>query len=50
MGGLEIRATGKSVVGRRFYFVRVTAGKVVEFRSHLVAARDDGAARADAQS
>ena len=38
MGGMEIPATGKSVVGRGAYFVRVTDGKVVEFSSHPDAA------------
>ena len=38
MGGMEIPATGKSVVGRGAYFVRVADGKVVEFSSHPDAA------------
>jgi steroid delta-isomerase-like uncharacterized protein len=38
MGGMQVPATGKSVVGRGAYFVRVTEGKVVEFSSHPDAA------------
>jgi steroid delta-isomerase-like uncharacterized protein len=38
MGGMEIPATGRSVVGRGAYFVRVRDGKVVEFSSHPDAA------------
>jgi predicted ester cyclase len=38
MGGMQIPATGKGVVGRGAYFVRVTDGKVVEFSSHSDAA------------
>jgi steroid delta-isomerase-like uncharacterized protein len=34
MGGLEMPPTGRSVVGRGAYFVRVRDGKVVEFSSH----------------
>ena len=38
MGGMQIPATGKSVVGHGAYFVRVAGGKVVEFSSHPDAA------------
>jgi steroid delta-isomerase-like uncharacterized protein len=38
MGGMQIPATGKSVVGHGAYFVRVADGKVVEFSSHPDAA------------
>ncbi len=38
MGGMEIPATGKSVVGRGPYFARVKDGKVVEFSAHPDAA------------
>jgi steroid delta-isomerase-like uncharacterized protein len=38
MGGMEIPATGKSVLGRGAYFARVKDGKVVEFSSHPDAA------------
>ena len=38
MGGMQIPATGKSVVGHGAYFVRVRDGKVVEFSSHPDAA------------
>ena len=38
MGGMELPATGKPVVGRGAYFFRVKAGKVVEFSSHPDAA------------
>jgi steroid delta-isomerase-like uncharacterized protein len=34
MGGMEIPATGRSVVGRGAYFVRVWDGKVVEFTNY----------------
>jgi steroid delta-isomerase-like uncharacterized protein len=34
MGGLEIPATGRSVVGRGAYFVRVRDGKVAEFTNY----------------
>jgi len=38
MGGMQIPATGKSVIGRGSYFVKVRDGKVVEFSSHPDAA------------
>lgn len=38
MGGMEIPPTGKSVVGRGAYFVRVRDGKVVEFTNYPDAA------------
>jgi steroid delta-isomerase-like uncharacterized protein len=38
MGGMQIPATGRSVVGRGAYFARVADGKVVEFSSHPDAA------------
>lgn len=38
MGGMEIPATGKSVVNKGAYFVRVQDGKVVEFSTHPDAA------------
>jgi steroid delta-isomerase-like uncharacterized protein len=38
MGGMEIPATGRSVVGRGAYFARVRDGKIVEFSSHPDAA------------
>jgi len=38
MGGMEIPATGRSIVGRGSYFVRVKDGKVVEFSAHPDAA------------
>jgi steroid delta-isomerase-like uncharacterized protein len=38
MGGMEIPATGKSVVGRGAYFARVKNGKIVEFSAHPDAA------------
>jgi steroid delta-isomerase-like uncharacterized protein len=38
MGGMEMPATGKSVVGKGAYFARVQGGKVVEFSSHPDAA------------
>ena len=38
MGGMEMPATGKTVVGRGAYFARVKEGKVVEFSSHPDAA------------
>jgi steroid delta-isomerase-like uncharacterized protein len=38
MGGMEIPPTGKSVVGRGAYFVRVKDGKVVEFTNYPDAA------------
>jgi steroid delta-isomerase-like uncharacterized protein len=38
MGGMEMPATGKSVVGKGAYFARVKDGKVVEFSSHPDAA------------
>ena len=38
MGGMELPATGKSVVGRGSYFVRVKDGKIAEFSSHPDAA------------
>lgn len=38
MGGMEIPATGKSIVGRGSYFVKVRDGKIVEFSSHPDAA------------
>jgi steroid delta-isomerase-like uncharacterized protein len=38
MGGMEIPATGKSVVGHGAYFVRVEDGKVVEFTNYPDAA------------
>jgi steroid delta-isomerase-like uncharacterized protein len=34
MGGMQIPATGKSVIGRGAYFTRFKDGKVVEFSSH----------------
>jgi predicted ester cyclase len=38
MGSMEIPPTGKSVVGRGSYFVRVKDGKVTEFSAHPDAA------------
>ena len=38
MGGMELPATNKSVVGRGSYFARVKEGKIVEFSSHPDAA------------
>ena len=38
MGGMEMPATGKSVVGKGAYFARVKDGKIVEFSSHPDAA------------
>lgn len=38
MGGMEIPATGKGVVGQGSYFVRLTDGKITEFSSHPDAA------------
>jgi len=38
MGGMELPPTGKSVVGRGSYFVRVKDGKVTEFSAHPDAA------------
>lgn len=38
MGGMEIPATNKSVVGRGSYIVRVRDGKIVEFSTHPDAA------------
>ncbi len=38
MGGMELPATGKSVVGKGTYFARVRDGKVIEFHSHPDAA------------
>jgi steroid delta-isomerase-like uncharacterized protein len=38
MGGMELPATGKSVVGHGTYFARVRDGKVIEFHSHPDAA------------
>jgi steroid delta-isomerase-like uncharacterized protein len=38
MGGVEMPATGKSVVGKGAYFARVEDGKIVEFSSHPDAA------------
>jgi len=38
MGGMEIPATGQSMVGRGAYFARVKGGKVVEFSAHPDAA------------
>lgn len=38
MGGMELPPTGRSVVGRGSYFVRVKDGKVTEFSSHPDAA------------
>jgi steroid delta-isomerase-like uncharacterized protein len=38
MGGMEIPATNKSVVGRGSYMVRVREGKIVEFSTHPDAA------------
>ncbi|HEX6676514.1 MAG TPA: ester cyclase [Actinomycetes bacterium] len=34
MGGMEIPPTGKSVLGRGSYFVRVEHGKIVRFSTH----------------
>ena len=34
MGGTELPPTGRSVVGRGAYFVKVQDGKVVEFSAH----------------
>ena len=38
MGGMEIPATGKDVVGQGSYFVRLKDGKITEFSSHPDAA------------
>lgn len=38
MGGMQIPATGKSLVGRGSYFAKVRDGKMVEFSSHPDAA------------
>ena len=38
MGGMEMPATGKSVIGRGAYFARIRDGKVVEFSAHPDAA------------
>jgi len=38
MGGMEMPATGKSVVGHGAYFARVKEGKISEFSSHPDAA------------
>ena len=38
MGGMEIPATGKKVVGRGAYFSRVKNGKVIEFSAYPDAA------------
>jgi steroid delta-isomerase-like uncharacterized protein len=38
MGGMEIPATNKSVVGRGSYIVRVRDGRIVEFSTHPDAA------------
>jgi steroid delta-isomerase-like uncharacterized protein len=38
MGGMELPATGRSVVGRGAYFVKVRDGKAVQFNSHPDAA------------
>ena len=38
MGGMQMPATGKSVVSKGAYFARVKDGKVVEFSSHPDAA------------
>jgi len=38
MGGMEIPATGKSIVGRGSYFARVVDGRITEFSSHPDAA------------
>lgn len=38
MGGMEIPATGKGVVGQGSYFARVKDGKITEFSSHPDAA------------
>ena len=38
MGGMEIPATGRSVVGHGAYFVQVRDGKVVEFTNYTDAA------------
>lgn len=38
MGGMEIPATNKSVVGRGSYIARVRDGKIVEFSTHPDAA------------
>jgi len=38
MGGMQLPATGKSVVGRGAYFVKVKDGKVTDFSSHPDAA------------
>jgi steroid delta-isomerase-like uncharacterized protein len=38
MGGMEMPATGKGVVGKGAYFARVKDGKIVEFSSHPDAA------------
>ena len=34
MGGNDVPPTGKTVLGRGAYFVRVKDGKIVEFRAH----------------
>lgn len=34
MGGMEMPATGKSVVGKGAYFACVEDGKIIEFSSH----------------
>ena len=34
MGGDDVPPTGKTVLGRGAYFVRVKDGKIVEFRAH----------------
>jgi len=38
MGGMELPPTGRRVVGRGSYFVRVKDGKVTEFSSYPDAA------------
>jgi steroid delta-isomerase-like uncharacterized protein len=38
MGGTQIPATGRSVVGRGAYFARVKNGRIVEFSAHPDAA------------
>ena len=38
LGGMELPATGRSIVGRGAYFFRVRDGKIVEFSSHPDAA------------
>jgi predicted ester cyclase len=38
MGGMELAPTGKSVVGKGTYFVKVKDGKVVEFNTYPDAA------------